>query len=122
MDSFIQWFFNGLGTEVVSLIVGVIGGGLAGYHIGKRSKLTQTQKAGSGAKQRQEGTSKNKDSADKKTAKPIFMAKWDGYSNLKKLMDWWDSITTPFAITSVGSVLAHANAQRCDPNVPSLDD
>lgn len=69
MDNFVQWFFDGLGTEIVSLIIGAVGGGLAGFQIGKRSKLTQTQKAGSGAKQRQEGTSENIDSTDKKAAK-----------------------------------------------------
>ena len=69
MDNFFQWFFDGLGTEIVSLIIGAIGGGLAGFHIGKRSKITQTQKAGNRAKQRQESTSENKNSADKKSGK-----------------------------------------------------
>lgn len=51
----------------------------------------------------------------------VLMEMWNDYPFLKKLKDWWDSISPSFMITPVGSVLAHANAQRCDPNVPTLD-
>lgn len=50
-----------------------------------------------------------------------FMSEWDKRSNLKALREWWDSISTSFTITSVGKVLAHSNAQRCDQNLPPLD-
>lgn len=50
-----------------------------------------------------------------------FMSEWDKRSNLKTLREWWDNISTSFTITSVGKVLAHSNAQRCDKNLPPLD-
>ena len=51
----------------------------------------------------------------------IFMQEWDKRPNLKILREWWDSIKTSFQITSVGQVLAHSNAQRCDKNLPPLN-
>lgn len=51
----------------------------------------------------------------------IFMEEWDKRTNLKKLKDWWDNIPSSFQITSVGRVLAHSNAQRCDKNLPALN-
>lgn len=50
-----------------------------------------------------------------------FMTEWDKRNKLKELREWWDSLSTGFQITSVGRVLAHSNAQRCDNTVPSLD-
>lgn len=50
-----------------------------------------------------------------------FMEEWDKRSNLKMLREWWDSLPVMFDITSVGKVLAHANAQRCDDTLPSLN-
>lgn len=50
-----------------------------------------------------------------------FMNEWNKRSNLKTLREWWDSISTNFTITSVGKVLAHSNAQRCDNSLPPLD-
>lgn len=49
-----------------------------------------------------------------------FIEKWDQYDSLKKLRNWWDAIPLAYTITPVGRVLAHANAQRCDPNLPEL--
>lgn len=51
----------------------------------------------------------------------IFMEEWDKRTNLKKLKDWWDNISSSFQITSVGRVLAHSNAQRCDKDLPALN-
>lgn len=51
----------------------------------------------------------------------LFMTEWNKRSNLRKLNKWWDSLETPFQITSVGKVLAHSNAQRCDNSLPPLD-
>ena len=51
---YLQWIFNGIGTELLSLAVGVIGGTFAGYRIGIKKSGKQTQKAKNGAKQRQE--------------------------------------------------------------------
>jgi hypothetical protein len=50
-----------------------------------------------------------------------FMSEWDKRQNLKILREWWDHITTSFNVTSVGKVLAHSNAQRCDKTLPPLD-
>lgn len=50
-----------------------------------------------------------------------FIEEWDKRPNLKILKEWWDNIGTSFQITSVGKVLAHSNAQRCDKNLPPLD-
>ena len=50
-----------------------------------------------------------------------FIRIWDGFDSLKILHQWWDFIPQSFNITAVGKVLAHANAQRCDPTLPALD-
>ncbi len=50
-----------------------------------------------------------------------FMSEWDKRPHLKNLREWWDAIPTGFAVTAVGKVLAHSNAQRCDKSLPSLD-
>lgn len=48
------------------------------------------------------------------------MNEWDKRPNLKKLRDWWDNMDVNFTLTSVGSVLAHSNLQRCESKVPNL--
>lgn len=50
-----------------------------------------------------------------------FIKMWDSFSNLKVIRAWWNNINTSFTITKVGKVIAHANAQRCNPKLPSLD-
>lgn len=50
-----------------------------------------------------------------------FMREWDRRANLKILKEWWDNIPTNFTITSVGGVLAHSKAQRCDTGLPPLN-
>ncbi|WP_019986376.1 LPO_1073/Vpar_1526 family protein [Rudanella lutea] len=50
-----------------------------------------------------------------------FMEEWNKQPNLNKLREWWDSINAGIQLTSVGKVLAHSNAQRCDKNLPSLN-
>ena len=50
----LQWIFDGIGTEILSLTIGAIAGGLAGYKIGVNRSGKQKQTAKSGAKQRQE--------------------------------------------------------------------
>ena len=49
-----------------------------------------------------------------------FIKLWDSYETLKKLHEWWNKIPYSFSITSVGTILAHTNAKRCDTNVPDL--
>lgn len=51
----------------------------------------------------------------------LFMSEWDKRHNLKIIREWWDNISTCFTVTSVGKVLAHSNAQRCDKSLPPLD-
>lgn len=62
----------------------------------------------------------SKNSAIKEKNLEKFMEEWDRLPNLKKLREWWDSIKASVQITSVGRVLAHANAQRCDKQIPPL--
>lgn len=51
----------------------------------------------------------------------MFMQLWDEKQNLKILKEWWDAIDSNIQLTSVGKVLAHSNAQRCDNTLPPLD-
>lgn len=50
-----------------------------------------------------------------------LMVEWDKQPNLKRLKEWWNNLNLSIQITSVGKVLAHSNAQRCDKNLPSLN-
>ncbi len=54
MEKILSWVFSGIGTELLSLAIGVITGGFAGYKIGIKKSGKQAQKAKSGSKQRQE--------------------------------------------------------------------
>ena len=49
----ISWIFDGLGTEIISLIVGLISGGAIGYKIGIHNRIKQSQKAGNNSRQTQ---------------------------------------------------------------------
>lgn len=49
-----EWFFDGIGTELVSLIIGAIGGGAVGYKIGIKRTSVQKQVARDNALQTQE--------------------------------------------------------------------
>ena len=50
-----------------------------------------------------------------------FLDEWQKREHLKILKEWWDSISNTMQLTSVGKVLAHSNAQRCDKNLPALE-
>lgn len=63
----------------------------------------------------------SKDESIKKQNIVIFMEEWNKRPHLKTLREWWDNISNSIQVTSVGKVLAHSNAQRCDKNLPSLD-
>ena len=41
--------------------------------------------------------------------------------NTQFIAKWWNEIPMAFDITAVGTVLAHANAQRCDSSIPPLE-
>ena len=63
----LEWILDGIGTELISLAVGAIAGGFAGYKIGVHKRGKQTQKAKSGSKQRQEMIIEGHELDDKKT-------------------------------------------------------
>lgn len=66
------------------------------------------------------GLYKQDDKIKQKNIK-LFMDEWDKIPNLRILREWWDNIGTSFQVTTVGKVLAHSNAQRCDKNLPPLN-
>lgn len=54
-----EWFFDGLGTSLISLLIGLIGGGAVGYRIGINKSVKQKQKAKDNATQIQIGKNRN---------------------------------------------------------------
>lgn len=50
-----DWIFDGIGTEIISSVIGLIIGGAIGYKIGIRNRVNQKQKAMDNAKQIQIG-------------------------------------------------------------------
>lgn len=62
----------------------------------------------------------DKDTNVRKQNEIRIMEEWDKYPHLKKLRQWWDNINIGLKLTSIGKVLAHSNAQRCNKRLPSL--
>ncbi|MCT3719886.1 hypothetical protein [Elizabethkingia anophelis] len=54
-----EWFFDGLGTSLITLIIGLLGGGVTGYKIGIKKNIKQSQKAGNNSSQIQVGNDYN---------------------------------------------------------------
>lgn len=52
----ISWIFDGIGTTIVSLIVGLFIGGWSGYKYGRYKSTKQIQKAGNNSVQTQIGS------------------------------------------------------------------
>ena len=52
--------------------------------------------------------------------KNTFMAKWDSFDTLRQVHMWWEDIPRNFIITPIGKVLAYANAQRYEKNIPDI--
>lgn len=50
-----EWIFDGIGTELCSLLIGLFGGGAIGYRIGIKNKISQHQKGKNNATQTQIG-------------------------------------------------------------------
>lgn len=48
-----SWFFDGIGTEIIAIIVGLLLGGIVVYKVVIKSKSKQVQKAGNNSKQTQ---------------------------------------------------------------------
>lgn len=51
-----EWVFDGIGTELISLLIGGLLGGTIGYKIGINNKISQRQKGGDDANQIQFGS------------------------------------------------------------------
>ena len=51
----VEWVFSGIGTSLLSAIIGFIFGGVTGYKIGIRSNIRQKPKAGDNSNQNQIG-------------------------------------------------------------------
>lgn len=47
----VEWIFSGIGTSLLSAIIGFIFGGVTGYKIGIRNNIRQKQKAGDNSNQ-----------------------------------------------------------------------
>ncbi|MFN8309785.1 MAG: hypothetical protein U0T73_07470 [Chitinophagales bacterium] len=56
-----EWFFDGLGTAIITLIVGLLTGGAVGYRVGikKTNRVNQKQTAKDNASQIQVGRDYN---------------------------------------------------------------
>lgn len=52
----LSWLFDGLGTQIITFLVGAITGGFCGYKIGIHNKTKQSQKAGNNSSQTQIGS------------------------------------------------------------------
>lgn len=63
---------------------------------------------------------KQDDKIKQENIKKLF-EEWNKRTNLKTLRKWWNSIPNNIMLTSIGRVLAHSNAQRCDENLPAFD-
>lgn len=56
-NNWYEWIFSGIGTSVLTGLLGMVIGGIGGIQIGKhKSKIKQTQKAGKDSKQKQIGS------------------------------------------------------------------
>ena len=44
------------------------------------------------------------------------------YHYINKVKDWWDGINVVFQINKTGTILANANANKYDSNVPIFED
>lgn len=52
MNNWYEWFFEGIGTEIIILIIGLVIGNISGYKIAKL-KYKQAQTAGDWSNQKQ---------------------------------------------------------------------
>lgn len=50
-----------------------------------------------------------------------FIKKMDSYKNIAIVRQWWNSIPHAITITSVGRVLAHSYAKKCDHTLPDIN-
>jgi len=50
-----------------------------------------------------------------------FIKKMETYKNISIVRKWWNSIPYSITITSVGRVLAHSYAKKCDSSIPDMN-
>lgn len=62
------------------------------------------------------------DSSKKQQAKNEFVKLWDSHEYLVKVSNWWDALPHSITITPIGTVLAHANAQRYNKEISQTID
>jgi len=58
MDN-IKWIFDGIGTAIITFVLGLLVGGTAGYKIAIKKTIKQRQKAGDNSSQSQIGEIKH---------------------------------------------------------------
>lgn len=61
-----------------------------------------------------------KDESSNVDLKKKLIEKWNKYTNLRIVKDWWNNLPVHFSITPAGVALANAYAQSKDPNIPGL--
>ena len=61
MPEWIKWVFDGIGTELLTGIIGLLVGGVGGFAIGRRTKSKQIQKSEDSSKQKQSFEIDNED-------------------------------------------------------------
>ena len=59
MEKCMEWFFDGLGTSLITLVIGLVTGGAVGYKIGIKNTINQKQSAGDNSNQTQVGRDYN---------------------------------------------------------------
>ena len=62
-----------------------------------------------------------KTSKESKTVYENFIKKMETYKNISIVRKWWNSIPYFITITSVGRVLAHSYAKKCDSSIPDMN-
>lgn len=64
----------------------------------------------------------SKDGNLKNKVRQKFIDLLMSHVSIKVISKWWNDFNTAFSLTSVGKVIAHANAQRIDNTLPNLDE
>lgn len=86
MPDWIKWFFDGLGTELLSLVIGALLGGVVGFRIGKsKRKFVQQQDGGSESEQYQRGSSKHETNRKAEDVTASFTQKQTAGNNSKQV-------------------------------------
>ena len=60
-------------------------------------------------------------SNESQTVYENFIKKMETYKNISIVRKWWNSIPYSIIITSVGRVLAHSYAKKCDSSIPDMN-